>query len=333
MTREFSPKVSIIVVNWNGRNYLDDCLSCLSSQTYRDREIILVDNNSIDSSVSFVKDKFVDVQILELNENRGFTGGNLAGFKVARGEFIALVNNDTRAEERWLENLVRPMIEDERVGICASKLIIDGTDKIDSAGDGITSAGVGFKRGLWKDKSHYIQQEPVFGACAAAALYRHKMLQEIEFLDDHFFLNDEDTDLNFRAQVCGWRCVYVPTAVVHHKVNASIGRLSDLAVYYHTRNLEFTWIKNLPTGLILRFAHHKVIQEIGAFSYLCIRHFKWRAYFRAKRDAVRMLPLMWKERKRIQAKRRVSNFYLKSMMMPLFSKELIRQKIRQFIYG
>jgi len=333
MKRESSAKVTVIVVNWNGRNFLEDCLRCLSLQTYPDREIILVDNNSTDSSVAFVREKFADVQIIELKNNCGFTGGNLAGLNAAHGEFIALVNNDTRAEDRWLENLVRPMVEDEKVGICASKLIIDGTSKIDSAGDGITSAGVGFKRGLWKEKSHYAEQEPVFGACAAAALYRRKMLQEIEFFDDSFFLNDEDTDLNFRAQLFGWRCVYVPTAVIHHKVNASIGRLSDLAVYYHTRNLEFIWIKNVPTGLMLRFAHHKLTQEIGAFGYLCVRHHKWHAYFRAKRDAVRMLPSMWKKRKEIQSKKRVSNSYLKTMMMPLFSKELIRQKLRQFIHG
>lgn len=333
MTRQAQAKVSIVVVNWNGRGFLEDCLGCLSAQSYPDREIILVDNHSMDSSVSFVREKFAAVKIIELQDNRGFTGGNLVGLEAAGGDFIALVNNDTRVEERWLENLVRPMIEDEKVGICASKLIIDGTNKIDSAGDGITSAGVGFKRGLWKDDSQYVQQEPVFGACAAAALYRRKMLQEIEFFDDNFFLNDEDTDLNFRAQLFGWRCIYVPTAVVYHKVNGSIGRLSDVAVYYHTRNLEFTWIKNLPTGLMLRFAHHKVIQEIGALCYLCVRHRKWHAYFRAKRDVVRMLPLMWKKRKEIQANKRVSNFYLKSVMMPLISQELIRQKIRQFIHG
>jgi hypothetical protein len=84
---------------------------------------------------------------------------------------------------------------------------------------------------------------------------------------------------------------------------------------------------------MLRFAHHKVIQEIGAFSYLCLRHRKWHAYFRAKRDAVRMIPLMLKKRKAIQSKRRVSNLYLKSVMMPLVSKEFIRQKIMQLIYG
>jgi hypothetical protein len=273
------------------------------------------------------------VRVVELSENTGFTGGNASGLKVATGDYIALINNDTRAEERWLENLLRPMIADQRVGICASKLIIDGTDKIDSAGDGITSAGVGFKRGLWKKKSYYDEPEPVFGACAAAALYRRKMLQEIGFFDEDFFLNDEDTDLNFRARLFGWKSRYVPDAVVYHKVNSSIGRLTDVAVYYHSRNLEFTWVKNMPTALMLRFAHHKLIQEIGAFFYLCVRHWKWGAFFRAKRDALKMLPVMWKKRKDIQAGRKVTNREIKEALTPIFSRELVRQKIDQLIWG
>jgi GT2 family glycosyltransferase len=333
VTDKTAGKISIIVVNWNGRKFLDDCLGSLSSQTYSNREIILVDNNSADSSVNFVKEHFPEITVVELTKNRGFTGGNLAGLEAARGDLIALINNDTRAEKTWLENLVRPMLEDNQIGICASKLIVDGTDKIDTAGDGLTSAAVGYKRGLWKDKSNYDEQELVFGACAAAALYRRKMLDEIGFFDDQFFLNDEDTDLNFRAQLFGWRCVYVPRAVVYHKVNASIGRLTDMAVYYHTRNLEFIWIKNLPAALMLRFAHHKIVQELGSFGYLCLRHRKWRAFFRGKIDALRMIPKMLEKRADIQRRKTVSNNYLRSLLTPIASRELLRQKIIQLIHG
>jgi GT2 family glycosyltransferase len=325
--------VSVVVVSWNGRRFLNDCLASLSLQTYPSCEVILVDNGSTDSSVSFAREKFPDVEIIELKENRGFTGGNLAGFKAARGEFVALVNNDTRAEEKWLETLVKPMFEDPAIGICASKIIFAGDKKINSTGDGITTAAVGFNRGLGEDPEAFNTPGSIFGACAAAVLYRRRMLDEVGFLDDDFFLYDEDTDLSFRAQLAGWKCVYVPDAVVHHVSNATAGRLSDTHVYYHTRNLEFVWFKNMPFGLMLRFAHHKIIQEVGAFCYLCLRHGKWRSYLRAKRDALRMAPLMWKKRKEIQRRRKVSNFYLKRMMTSLFSTELIRQKIRQFIRG
>jgi GT2 family glycosyltransferase len=197
----------------------------------------------------------------------------------------------------------------------------------------MTTAGVGFNRGHKEDRRNYGSLEPVFAACAAGALYRRKMIDEIGFLDDDFFLYDEDVDLSFRAQLAGWKCVYVPDAIIHHKGNATAVRLSDTHVYYHTRNLEFVWIKNMPTGLMLRFAHHKVIQEIGSFCYLCLRHGKWRPYLRAKIDAVKMFPRMWKKRRAIQAKRRVSNAHLRSLMTSMFTFDFLWQKLRQMIQG
>jgi GT2 family glycosyltransferase len=326
-------RVSIIVVNWNGQRFLSECLGALSRQTYVDREIILVDNGSADSSVSYVREEFADVKIVELRENTGFTGGNAAGLKASDGEFIALVNNDTRADDRWLATMVEAMRKDPGVGVCASKLLFEEGAAINSAGDGITTAAVGFNRGLGSDPDLLSEREFVFSACAAAVLYRRQMLDEIAFLDEDFFLYDEDTDLSFRAQLAGWKCAYVPTAVMHHVSNATSGRLSDTHVYYHTRNLEFVWIKNMPTGLMLRFAHHKLIQEIGSFCYLCLRHGKWRAFFRAKWDALKMLPVMLRKRKQIQARRRVSNKYLRSLMTSVFSPAMIRQKVVQFLKG
>jgi GT2 family glycosyltransferase len=327
------PKVSIIVVNWNGRDLLNDCLDSLSRQTYPQREIIFVDNGSTDDSVTWTKKSFPEVELLQLSNNKGFTGGNLAGLEIARGEFIALVNNDTRAETNWLERLLAPMLNDPTIGLCASKLVIERSGRIDSAGDGLTSAGVGFNRGHRDDHTSYSSLEPVFAACAAAALYRREMINDIGFLDSDFFLYDEDVDLSFRAQLAGWKCMYVPDAVVYHKGNATAGRLSDTHVYYHTRNLEFVWIKNMPTGLILRFAHHKIIQELGSFCYLCLRHLKWRAFFRAKRDALRMLPVMLKKRKQIQERRRVSNSCIRRLLTSVFSLAMFRQKFVQLVRG
>jgi GT2 family glycosyltransferase len=225
------------------------------------------------------------------------------------------------------------MLRDPTVGICASKLLFDGNGSINSAGDGLTTGAVGFNRGLGKDAALYNQSEYVFGACGAAVLYRRRMLEEIGFLDEEFFLYDEDTDLNFRAQLAGWKCVYVPEAIVYHKGNATAGRLSDMHVYYHTRNLEFVWLKNMPFGLMLRYLHHKFFQEFGSFCYLCLRHGKWRPYFRAKMDAVKLLPTMWKKRQAIQAQRRVSNSYVSALMTSMFSLDFARQKLRQLIRG
>ena len=140
-------RITVIVLNWNGERLLGVCLEALLRQTYGNYEVILVDNGSKDSSVQLARENFPEVRLVQLAENKGFTGGNAAGLRVATGEYIALVNNDTRADPGWLENLAQPMRDDSKVGICASKLIIEGTDCIDSAGDGMTTAGVGFNRG------------------------------------------------------------------------------------------------------------------------------------------------------------------------------------------
>ena len=211
--------------------------------------------------------------------------------------------------------------------------MLDGTEAINSAGIGLTTAGVGFDRGYGEAICRYDAPEHVFGACAAGVLYRRSMLDEIGFLDRDFFLYGEDVDLSFRAQIAGWKCAYVPTAIVYHKLNTTARKLSDLHVYYHTRNLEFVWIKNMPTTLMMRYFHHKIFQELGAFCYFCLRHGKWKPFFRAKRDAVKMLPLVIGKRREIQKRRRVSNAYLQSMLTSLFNKAWLRRKIRQFVQG
>jgi GT2 family glycosyltransferase len=331
--RKDNNQVSIIVVNWNGERFLKDCLGALSKQSYANCEIILVDNGSADNSVRFAKENFPEVKVVALSENTGFTGGNTAGLEVAQGAYIALVNNDARPEKTWLENLIHPMLEDRTIGICASKLIFEDPRILNSAGDGLTTAGVGFNRGLGQNAAQFDTSESVFGACGAAVLYRRRLLDEIGFLDEDFYLYDEDTDLNFRAQLAGWKCHYVPSAIVYHVANATARRLSDLHVYYHTRNLEFVWVKNMPLELMLRFAHHKVIQELGSFCYLCLRHGKWDPFFRAKRDALSMLPVMLKKRAKIQAAKRVPNRYVRSVLTSMFTFDFFRQKMKQLIEG
>jgi len=184
-----SPLISLIIVNWNGKPFLNECLSTLSHQTYSPYEIIVVDNGSTDGSGDFLRQKFPHVQLVQLTENHGFAGGNAKGLEVATGEYIALLNNDTRVEEFWLETLIQPMLDDSAIGICASKLIVNATGKLESAGDGLTTWGVGLKRGFEQDPGLYTAKGQVFGASAAACLYRREMLDAIGFLDEDFFFN------------------------------------------------------------------------------------------------------------------------------------------------
>ena len=243
------PKTSILIVNYNGERLIESCLDALERQSYDDFEIIIVDNYSSDGSLNKIE-KLLEkssiaprIKIIPLAKNLGFVGGNNEALKYAEGKYIALINPDAEAEPSWLEQLVSTMDLHPLVGLCASKLVVYGMDVIDSAGDECSTAGVGFKRGEGEADTAYQELEYVFGACGGAALYRRKMLTEIGFFDDDFFIVNEDSDINFRAQLAGWKCLYVPKALVYHKVSSIIVKMSEARVYYSVRDNIYVYMK------------------------------------------------------------------------------------------
>jgi GT2 family glycosyltransferase len=307
---------------------LQECLEALGRQTYEKVEIIVVDNGSTDGSVEQLRRIAPHVRLVELDQNIGFAGGNIEGLRVARGQYIALLNNDTLPEPCWLSELISAIQSKQEIGICASKLVFHSDPSIvDSAGDQCVTSGHGIKGGYRECASDHNEGRYVFGACAGAALYRRSMLDDIGFLDPDFFLNCEDTDLNFRAQLMGWKCVYVPTALVRHRVGASLEKIKDQAVYFLARNDEFVWIKNMPTPLILRYLHHKIVQELGVFIYFCVKRGHWASFFRGKWHALRAFPQLLEKRKLIQARKRVSNEYLQSVLTSIFERKVLKGKL------
>ncbi len=332
-----NPRVSIIIVNWNGEKFLPELFVSLKKQSFRDFEVVLVDNASSDGSKSLVKhlsqNSPFSIRMVELSTNRGFAGGNIEGLKYCSGNYIALLNNDTVADENWLAELVEAIDTHPDVGICASKLIVHGTNIIDSAGDGYAKSLKGLKRGEGENSERFDQHEYVFGACGGAALYRREMIEEISFLDEDFFLIHEDTDFNFRAQLAGWKVLYVPTAVVHHKVRSSIGYMSDTAVYYTLRNSEFVRLKNVPFGVFLRCLPEFIIGMITEFIYFPIRHRQCKLYFKAKMDVVRVLPKLLRKRAVIMKNRKVSDCYIMNIMTPVWQRDFLMTKLKKLLHG
>lgn len=331
------PKVSVIIINYNGKGIIIDCLKALERQLFKDFELIVVDNGSSDNSLSAIQ-KFLEkdtlcshVKLVALDSNTGFTGGNLAGIGHSDAEYIALLNNDTEPDEVWLNNLIAVMDAHPEVGICASKLVVFGTNIIDSAGDGFSTLLKGFKKGEGENSDKCNEQGYVFGASAGAALCRRKMLDEVGFLDEDFFLIHEDTDLNFRAQLAGWKVLYVPSAVVYHKVRSTIGHMSDSAVYYTLRNSELVRIKNIPFKLFLRYIPELVLGTISEICYFGIKHGKVRLYIKAKIDAIRLFPGMLRKRKHIMNSMKVDTKYLYSIMTPVWNREFLARKVRKFL--
>ncbi|MGD0884881.1 MAG: glycosyltransferase family 2 protein [Thermodesulfovibrionales bacterium] len=329
----------MILINFNGGGLTVACLKSLEGQSYKDFDILIVDNGSSDDSLEMIRGSLEGdflkntVRIIALCKNAGFAGGNLTGFAHSDSEYIALLNNDTEPDREWLGNLVAAMERNPAIGICASRLIIFGTDIVDSAGDGYSRLLRGFKRCEGKKAERCDKQEYVFGACAGAALYRRDMLDDIGFLDEDFFLIHEDTDLNFRAQLTGWKVMYLPTAVVYHKVRSTIGHMSDIAVYYTLRNSEFVRIKNIPFFLFLRCLPEFALGTILEFMYFACKHRKLSTYLRAKMDVIRKLKMLLAKRRKIMDMKKVNNGYLYSIMTSVWDKEFSSMKINKFFHG
>ncbi len=247
------PAVSIIVLNWNGKRYLETCISSLESQTFKGIEIIFVDNGSTDGSVDFVKRRFPGVTILRHGTNLGFAEGVNSGFRISGGKFIATINNDAEADENWIERLVKVMEKDPGTGCCGSKMMrYHERDIIDSAGIVIYRSGNAYDRGRdEKDKGQYDMQEEIFGACAGAALYRRKMLDEIGFFDREYFAYFEDVDLSFRMHLLGWKCIFVPDAIVYHMQSATSKSSSPFKIFYIERNKLWNMWKYFPVRTLI----------------------------------------------------------------------------------
>lgn len=243
------PLVSVIIPNHNGMAHLPTCLAALRAQTYSPCEVILVDNASTDESVEFTRREFPEVKVIRLPQNRVFAGAVNEGIRAARGEIIALLNNDTEAEPCWLSELVAALCREPSAGMAASKMrLFDRRDTLHSAGDAFGRDGLPINRGVWqKDEGQFDDARFVFAPCGGAAAYRKAMLDQIGLFDEELVAYCEDVDLAWRAQLAGWRCVYAPRAVVYHKLSATGG--GRLASYYVGRNVIWVMAKNYPSEL------------------------------------------------------------------------------------
>jgi GT2 family glycosyltransferase len=316
-------KVSVIIVNWNGKQHLEECLDSLSKQTFKAFETILVDNGSSDGSIEFIENNFPAVKIIKLNKNEGFCRGNNIGLQHARGDFIALLNNDTLVDKHWLEELYRAVTKHSHVGICASCIVnYYSRDVLDTAGDGFDLCGVGYKIGEGMPVTEFQKERYVFGACAGAVLYRRSMIDEIGFFDERFFALGEDLDLSFRARLADYKCLYVPDAIVYHKIGRTVGQNSDFLLYHSRRNVEYTFFKNMPFPLIIATLPLHIIYNLLTFAQAFLDK-RIKIFLKAKKDFIKNFKETYKLRKKIQEKRKIS---LKELFFSL-SKHYLCYKI------
>jgi GT2 family glycosyltransferase len=312
-----SARASIIIPNWNGERFLNTCLGSLRRQSLDNFEILLVDNGSTDGSVSFVERSFPEVRVISLEENRGFSAAVNAGIRSADTEYVALLNNDTQAEPGWLEALWQAAERHPEASLFASRLV-DFQDQrvLDGAGDALRRSGLPYRLGHRElDRGQFDREAFVFGACAAAALYRRSLFEEIGLFDEDFFAYCEDGDVSFRAQLAGHRCLYAPEAVVYHVGSASTGgKRSPTATRLGTQNGVNLLVKNLPTSLAWRLLPSLLAGQLSRILVTSLSPGGLRAHLSGLIGAWRLLPRMLEKRKAIQSRKQVSDAYVRDLL-------------------
>lgn len=222
-------------------------MESLGRQTRRDFEVIVIDNSG--RGLARANGTAPGARVIENVRNAGFGDAVNQGFQASAAPFVATLNDDAVAHPRWLEALVCAMERRPDAGMCASQVRLFGEHSLDSAGMLVALDGTSKQRGHGRPPEDFPVLEEVLLPSGSAALYRRAMLEEIGGFDGSFFLYCEDTDLGLRARWAGWKCLYVPEAVVEHHYSHSAGAASPLKAYYVERNRLFVVAKNFPARM------------------------------------------------------------------------------------
>lgn len=328
------PAISIILITWNSVQHIPRCLACLRAQTIQDFELILVDNGSTDGSPDLpeIYQQGLHIRVEKLGANLGFAAANNLGARLARGEWLVLLNADAYPEPDWLENLLKAVEENPQFNFFSSRQIqYDSPHLLDGAGDEYHVSGLAWRRFYNHTAADYgNQREEVFSACAAAAMYRREDFLAVGGFDEDYFSYFEDVDLSFRLRLAGGRCLYVPNAVVHHVGSASTGKGSDFSFYHGHRNLVWTFFKDMPGWLLgLYLPLHLAMNIYLSFAFL-FRDGRV-VVLKSKIDAFRFLPKILQKRKQVQQMRtaRIGDIHrimCRNLLAPHYAS---RQRIRR----
>lgn len=329
------PEVTVIVLNHNGREYLGRCLASLERQSYPQDayEILLVDNASSDGSVEFVKENFPGVRILRLEKNYGVPEGRNRGIEIARGEYIAFLDNDAVADEKWLEELVKAVEKDKNIAMCGSKMLVyEDKGIINHAGGKFTIIGAGMDVGMgMKDGDNFNIPGDTGYACGGSCLMKKDDYLEAGRLDPDYFNYHEDVDLCWRLWILGRRVIYVPTSVAYHKFGGTLGgRKSYQRMFLCQKNRLANVVKNFEPinmikGLFLNMAYSGYI----ILSYLYERDIRGiENILQAYLSFAKELPNLLKKRRLVQEKRKVPDKELVKKGLLLSLREAYEEERR-----
>ena len=326
------PRVSIIIVNWNGIKHLPTCLDTLQRQTFRDFETILVDNGSSDGSVELLQQSYQWVKLVKLGHNTGFSGGNNEGLKHASADYIVVLNNDTEAEPSWLAELVAAADANPKAGQVGCRICsMDDHDRIDSLGHGVCPDGMTrgrFRMRRWSEVGkNFLPVDEMFFGTACVSLYRRAALDQVGFFDDDMFAIGEDSDLGLRLRWYGWDAFLATDAVIYHKYSATSGVFSPFKLYLVERNHYWVAVKNFPLSMLLLVPFYTLLRYLvqiqvvlsakGSGGEFAASGSKWpivRALLQGSWKALVGMPLMLAKRRTIVKNARISSREMRALM-------------------
>ncbi|MCX7857418.1 MAG: glycosyltransferase family 2 protein [Deltaproteobacteria bacterium] len=313
------PRVTVIIPNYNGKRLLSICLDSLRTQEFQDFSVLVVDNGSTDNSVCFLREFYPEVKVIELEKNYGFSYAVNRGIEVSTSEYVALLNNDMEVTPGWLKEMIIALDEHPEASACNPKVLrYNERNRINVLGIRYNSNSEVEIIGAGKeDNGQYQGIKQIFGVNAGASLYRREIFKDIGLFDEIFFASFEDVDLSFRAQLAGYKAIFVPTAVSYHMIGATIKRRRYIQTYLNNRNSLLCFLKNMPYELMLRNLWSVLSYRLSMFlKRTFLNFYKVRTYYflAGVTAAITRIPYVIKARKEVQKKRRVSIEYIASIM-------------------
>ena len=291
------PAVSFVIVNWNGRHLLQDCLSSIRSQTYREWEILVVDNGSTDGSREFLAGNFPEATVIPLETNQGFAEPNNIAFRKSDARFIATINNDLTLDPAWLASLVDAMERRPDCFAVQGKILkSDQREIVDTCGLGMRPCGAARNLAHNRPESEIREERPIFAVSAGAALYRRETLVQLGLFESRYFAYYEDLDLGWRARLKGLQSWLIPKAIAYHKVHGTSGGVpGDFLWFLSERNRLRTVVRNMPFSALLGNPGRFLIDEMR---YLDMIRKKagWKTLAKARLTFLTELPSFWRTR-------------------------------------
>lgn len=316
-------KVTINLLIYNHRRYLEACLESIFSQTYENIQLLVMDNGSDDHSLEFVKKNYPDIYLIDNKSNLGYAKAHNIGINESKGEYFMPLNPDVFMTPAFIEEKVKSIEREENIGACDGKLYkINYDDKqaitsniLDSVGLVLLKNRKNYEIGSREvDAGQYEEERYIFGAFGAAPLYKKTMLEDIkignEYFDEEFFSYREEVDLAWRAQLRGWKCIYNPGAIAYHAHSYSMENRKTQPRYnkiLQFRNRYLMIMKNDTIKNLFKHFFNLFWYELRAFIYVCFREpYLMIAYY----DAIKLTHSMYKKRMYILKRRLVSDDYI-----------------------